>query len=149
MGWKAGSDNVKKLVEWTIYDGENGGDIESISTFHNVYEEFSKEDFGKDEYYVYDKRGFNLIFKNMADELQAISKKYKEGYQAPGTENGPRGIFLNHRVSQINYWNNMVSVVAQNQSTGEAFMFNGDIVVCTTSVGVVKAGLMEFNPPLP
>jgi polyamine oxidase len=43
----------------------------------------------------------------------------------------------------------MVSVVAQNNSTGEAFMFNGDMIVCTTSVGVVKAGLMEFNPPLP
>lgn len=28
-------------------------------------------------------------------------------------------------------------------------MFNGDIIVCTTSVGVIKAGLMEFNPPLP
>lgn len=43
----------------------------------------------------------------------------------------------------------MVSVVANNQSTGETFMFNGDLVVCTTSVGVVKAGLLEFNPPLP
>lgn len=149
MGWHSGDDNIKKLVEWTIYDGEYANSIDTISTFHNVYEEFASEDFGTDENYVYDKRGFNLIFKNMADELQQISKQYKEAYINPATENGPKGIFLNHRVTQINYWNNMVSVVAQNQSSGEAFMFNGDLVVCTTSVGVVKAGLMEFNPPLP
>lgn len=43
----------------------------------------------------------------------------------------------------------MVSVVAQNNATGQPFMFNGDMVVCTTSVGVLKAGLIEFNPPLP
>lgn len=70
MGWHSGDDNVKKLVEWTIYDGEYANSIDTISTFHNVYEEFASEDFGTDENYVYDKRGFNLIFKNMADELQ-------------------------------------------------------------------------------
>ena len=63
MGWHAGNDNVKNVVEWTLYDGEYGFPVERISTFHNIYEEFTKEDFGKDEHYVYDKRGFNLIFK--------------------------------------------------------------------------------------
>ena len=70
MGWNAGSSNVKNLVEWTLYDGEYGGDIEKMSTFHNIFEEFTKEDFGKEERYVADERGFNLIFKKMADELQ-------------------------------------------------------------------------------
>lgn len=148
-GWRAGSDNVKNVVEWTLYDGEYGGDINKISTFHNVYEEFTYDDFGKDENYVCDKRGYNLIFKQMADELQAISQRYKEAWVNPMQENGPKGIFLNHRVTQVNYWNNMVSVVAQNQSTGQAFMFTGDMIVCTTSIGVLKAGLIEFNPPLP
>lgn len=149
MGWHAGSDNVKNLVEWSIYDGDYGNPIEYISTFHNLYEEFSNEDFGDDEHYVYDKRGFNLIFKQMADELQAISQAYKSTWVNPMQENGPKGIFLNHRVTAINYWNNMVSVVAVNQTTGQPFMFNGDMIVCTTSVGVLKAGLIEFNPPLP
>ena len=63
MGWRSGNDNVKKLVEWTLYDGEYANDLDKISTFHNVYEEFANEDFGTDENYVYDKRGFNLIFK--------------------------------------------------------------------------------------
>ena len=119
-----------------------------MSTFHNIYEEFTKEDFGKEERYVADKRGFNLIFKKMADELNAISKRYRESCTMD-FEIGPRGIFLNHRVTQINYWNNMVSVVAMNNATGQPFMFNGDAVVCTTSVGVLKSGLIEFNPPLP
>ena len=149
MGWHAGSDNVKNLVEWTLYDGEYGGFIERMSTFHNIYEEFTKEDFGKDEHYVYDKRGFNLIYKDMAEELQSISERYKTTWVNPMQENGPKGIFLNHRVTQINYWNNMVSVVATNNATGQAFMFNGDMIVCTTSIGVLKAGLIEFNPPLP
>lgn len=83
MGWHAGSDNVKNVVEWSVYDGDYGNNIEYISTFHNVYEEFSKEDFGSDEHYVYDKRGFNLIFKQMADELQAISQRYKETWVNP------------------------------------------------------------------
>lgn len=83
MGWQAGSNNVKNLVEWTLYDGEYGGPIENLSTFHNVFEEFSKEDFGKEERYVADKRGFNLVFKKMADELQGISKRYKESYVSP------------------------------------------------------------------
>jgi hypothetical protein len=73
QGWFAGSDNVKNLVEWTLYDGEYGGYIERMSTFHNIYEEFTNEDFGKDEHYVKDKRGFNLIFQQMASELQQIS----------------------------------------------------------------------------
>lgn len=83
MGWNAGSDNVKNLVEWTLYDGEYGERIDRISAFHNIYEEFTKEDFGKEEMYVADKRGFNLVFKKMADELQAISKRYREQYQNP------------------------------------------------------------------
>lgn len=148
MGWQAGSSNVKNLVEWTLYDGEYGENIEHMSTFHNIMEEFSKDDFGKEERYVADKRGFNIAFKKMADELQAINKRYRESMTLD-PELGPRGIFLNHRVTQINYWNNMVSVVAINNATGHSFMFNGDIVVCTTSVGVLKQGLLEFNPPLP
>jgi hypothetical protein len=43
----------------------------------------------------------------------------------------------------------MVSVVATNNVTNQPYMFNGDMVVCTTSVGVLKNGLIEFNPPLP
>lgn len=149
MGWNAGNDNVKNLVEWSQYEEMYGGDINRLSTFHNVYEEFYIADFGKDEHYVYDKRGFNQIFKNMADELQAISKRYRETWVNPVQENGPKGIFLNHRVTQINYWNGLVNVVAINNGTGQPFMFNGDMVVCTTSVGVLKNSLFEFNPPLP
>jgi len=85
----------------------------------------------------------------MADELQAISKRYRETWVNPMQENGPKGIFLNHRVTQINYWNGLVNVVAINNGTGQPFMFNGDMVVCTTSVGVLKNSLIEFNPPLP
>jgi len=59
MGWNAGNDNVKNLVEWSQYEEMYGGDINRLSTFHNVYEEFYIADFGSDEHYVYDKRGFN------------------------------------------------------------------------------------------
>jgi hypothetical protein len=63
VGWNAGSDAVKNVVEWTLYDGEYGAPIESLSTLHNVAEEFTRDDFGIDEHYVYDKRGFHLIFQ--------------------------------------------------------------------------------------
>lgn len=34
-------------------------------------------------------------------------------------------------------------------TNGAPAIFRGDFVVCTTSVGVLKRGLLSFNPPLP
>ena len=34
-------------------------------------------------------------------------------------------------------------------TNGAPVVFRGDFVVCTTSVGVLKRGLLNFNPPLP
>ena len=105
-GWNAGGDPVKNVVEWNLWDAEYGGEIERLSTFHNVFEEFSKEDFGKKEMYVCDQRGFNEVFKVMADELNAICQTYRNTVASPLEDNGPKGIFLNHRVTNINYWEN-------------------------------------------
>jgi monoamine oxidase len=40
-------------------------------------------------------------------------------------------------------------VTATNNSNGQTLVFEGDAIVCTASVGVLRAGLMQFSPPLP
>jgi polyamine oxidase len=40
-------------------------------------------------------------------------------------------------------------VTATNNSNGQALTFEGDAVVCTASVGVLRANLIQFSPQLP
>lgn len=42
-----------------------------------------------------------------------------------------------------------VVVRVQDRSTGESVAFEGDLVLCTASLGVLKAGSLGFSPPLP
>jgi hypothetical protein len=42
-----------------------------------------------------------------------------------------------------------VRVHVQDRRSGEASVVEGDVVVCTASLGVLKGGALQFSPPLP
>ena len=74
VGWNAGSDNMKNMVEWLFFDAENGNPIETISAFHNICDDYGKQDFGGDERFVTDKRGFCRIFELMTEEINVLTR---------------------------------------------------------------------------
>ena len=51
------------------YDQEYAGELNKLSVFHNILEEFTPDDFGEDEFFVNDQRGFSVILKSMIDAI--------------------------------------------------------------------------------
>ena len=74
LGWNAGSDPMKNLMEWMIWDQEFAANVKDASAFHNLVDEFALEDFGDEELYVTDNRGFSEIFINMANEINILTR---------------------------------------------------------------------------
>ena len=58
-------------------------------------------------------------------------------------------MFTNFNVNSINYENGSVTVTATNNSNGQTLVFEGDAIVCTASIGVLRSGNLQFSPPLP
>ena len=69
---------MKKLVEWLFWDGEHGGDVARLSAFQNIFDEYQHEHFGSEELFVTDRRGFATIFKLMAEEINNLTRQYRE-----------------------------------------------------------------------
>ena len=88
--WDSANDNVKLLSDWVCFDDEYAGDIEDLSTFWNVQEDFNLDDFGVQDMFVQDQRGFGVILNQMFAEL----------------ESNPRcKIYFEHKVVEIDYGN--------------------------------------------
>lgn len=54
LGWQEPKDATCKLAEWLAVENEYAGDIDKLSTFHNVLEEFTSDDFGDQQKFVID-----------------------------------------------------------------------------------------------
>jgi hypothetical protein len=50
------------LVEWIQYGNEYCDDLENVSIFHNEYHECTADDFGPQNFFVDDPRGYSSIF---------------------------------------------------------------------------------------
>lgn len=143
---------MKKLVEWNFWDGEHGGDIEMLSAYQNILDEYTMQDFGTEEQFVTDERGFCTIFETMAEEINNLTRQYKQRLQMPPEpyeDNRPKGVFTNFNVMNISYEAGGVKVDATNNSNGQTLTFEGDCIVCTASIGVLQSGNLNFSPPLP
>ena len=119
-GWHA-TDAMSKLIEWLFWDGEYGGPVERLSAFQNIYDEYQVEHFGKEELFVTDKRGFCRIFELMAEEINNLTRQYRERLQWPPDhteDNRPKGVFTNFNVNKINYQHGNVTVETTNNSNG-------------------------------
>jgi len=88
----------------------------------------------------------------MANEINTLTRQYRERLMYPPDpfeDNRKKGVFTNFNVMEINYEHDNVYVEATHNSNGNKVRFEGDAIICTASVGVLKAGYMKFNPPLP
>lgn len=140
------------LINWLFWDQEFAGNANFASAYHNLVDEYAIKDFGTEEKYVTDERGFNAIFEVMANEINVLTRQYRQRLEYPPDpyeDNRKKGVFTNFNVNQINYSDGQVFVEATNNSNGNMVRFEGDAIICTASVGVLKANLMQFNPPLP
>ena len=132
-GWKHSNDHVAMAAEWLIIDAEYADVPERLSVAHNLIED-SDFDFGEEEVFVIDQRGYSVILKPMIDELNA----------SPDFS-----LNLNHLVTKIVYTQSGVKVIAKSTASEEVTEFSGDQVVCTASIGVLLNNLIEFEPVLP
>ena len=53
-GLKEAETPLENLTEWLAFDKEYAGRLDNLSAFHNVQEEFSKQDFGEESYFIMD-----------------------------------------------------------------------------------------------
>jgi hypothetical protein len=67
----------------------------------------------------------------------------------PTEDNRKKGVFTNFNVLEVNYEHGNCYVEAKHNSNGSKVRFEGDAIICTTSVGVLKQDLIQFSPPLP
>lgn len=88
----------------------------------------------------------------MAEEINNLTRQYRERLAYPPEpfeDNRPKGVFTNFNVNSINYEAGNVKVEATNNSNGQTLVFEGDAIVCTASIGVLRSNNLNFNPPLP
>ena len=69
-GWETPESRVGILAEWMTYDHEYADELKNLSVFHNILEEFTLEDFGEDDFFVTDQRGFSVILDKMLIDLK-------------------------------------------------------------------------------
>lgn len=73
----------------------------------------------------------------MIDDLNSFVKLSK----------GKSSIKLGHRVKDVDYSVNQLKTT--DLKTNKETVFKGDAIVCTVSVGVLNANLLNFIPALP
>lgn len=85
-------------------------------------------DFGDAEAFVFDQRGFKTILNSMINKVTNRAV-----------------IYMNSKVLEIDYWNGEVKFQSKDRNK----TMKADRIILTTSVGVLNAGLIKFNPELP
>ena len=68
-GWKKPVSDIDKLVEWDVIDNEYADDPANLSVHHNMVED-SDLDFGEEEFFVQDARGFSCILDDMIKDIK-------------------------------------------------------------------------------
>ena len=121
VGWYEPKDPITKLAEWLFVENEYAGDVAKLSSFHNVLEEFTIDDFGEDQKFVVDQRGYSCILDGM---IAFLNDYFSSGHGS---------MLLKHRVRQVDYANGTVTA----EKDDEVVTLEADFVICTASVGVL------------
>lgn len=133
VGWNKASDDLDNLVEWDHLDAESASAPEVASALENM-NDATFDDFGEDEYFVKDPRGFVAVLSAMLAEIK----------QAGNVE-----ILLNQNVTEVHYAPGDVKVLATDVSSGASKEWAADAVVSSVSIGVYKNKIIKFVPELP
>ena len=58
-------------MEWHLYDNDYADSIDKMSVIHHlVNDEPSPDDFGHDDFFVNDNRGYSVILDSMLEEMK-------------------------------------------------------------------------------
>jgi polyamine oxidase len=125
VGWNVPNSGVSAAVEFVDIVWDNAGPVETASYERNYEFETTEEDFGYNELLISDKRGLDSVITYLKNEIDLSNVK------------------LGQKVSEINRSEEMVTVVTNKGS------YTAKNVIVTASIGVLKSGLISFDPPLP
>ncbi|KAM7274277.1 hypothetical protein ACFE04_028941 [Oxalis oulophora] len=124
---------VETVVDFFYNDFEDA-EPPRISSLKNTFPREEFEDFGDEEYFVADPRGFETVVHYIAKQFL----KYKNGIVAD-----PR-VKLNKVVNEIIYTKNGVRVKTEDGS-----VYDAKHVIVSVSIGVLQSNLIQFKPALP
>ncbi|GLJ21400.1 hypothetical protein SUGI_0393990 [Cryptomeria japonica] len=105
-----------------------------VTSLKNVEPNPPFEEFGEDEYFIADSRGYECIVHGIAHEFL---------HSANGSISDPR-LKLNKVFREIEYRNKGVKV-----STEDSSVYTAKNAIVSVSVGVLETKLIDFKPDLP
>eukprot|EP00267_Zea_mays_P048556 XP_020401135.1 polyamine oxidase-like [Zea mays] len=125
---------VDMALDYFIYDYEFA-EPPRVTSLQNTQPTPTNADFGEDNYFVADQRGYESIIHSIGSSYLSTdgNGKLKD-----------RRILLNKVVRQIAY--NKQGVVVK---TEDGSSYRADYVVVSTSLGVLQTDLIQFKPQLP
>jgi polyamine oxidase len=113
---------VEDLASWHLFDQLYGHECDNLSVFHNFTMESTFREYGAGEFFVTDQRGYNYILSQM----------------------GHPNIFFGHKVLNIAHSRDRGAEVTTDKG-----IFRAGHVIITVSIGVLNAGVINFEPALP
>ena len=124
IGWipKTPSDN---FLDWATFDFDQADAPEHLSLFKSIADDTTYYEFGKDNFFVTDKRGYSHLVRCLAEDF-------------------PNKFHLNTQIKTIEYDNECVCATSVN---GRRFCGKHGIV--TFSIGVLQGNDVKFSPELP
>ena len=128
-GWNSNTPQENAMEYW-IYDFMYAATPKNISSEVGISRHRSiASEHDEEQYFVTDTRGYTHLVEKLGAEFL--------------TENDPR-LQLNRRVGAIKWNNHCVRV---QTDTGD--VYTADYALLTFSIGVLKSGLVQFEPQLP
>jgi polyamine oxidase len=134
-GWKKPLEQtmLEQTVQTNVLDVWVANDLRNLSAAHDMRPGMNDVDLGKEEVFVEDPRGFNTIMNGMVHDIRKWGGTIK----------------LNTVVERVEYAPENVQIKAKDIESEQVVGYSADIIVCTTSLGVLQNEHIEFVPPLP
>jgi polyamine oxidase len=124
---------LEQTVQTNVLDVWVANDLRNLSAAHDMRPGMNDVDLGKEEVFVEDPRGFNTIMNGMVDDIRKWGGTIK----------------LNTVVERVEYAPENVQIKTKDIESEQVVEYSADIIVCTTSLGVLQNEQIEFVPPLP
>lgn len=132
FGWPKPQTAIDMLVEYNKVDQENAEPAERSSAYFWFTADKTYDDWGENDYFVQDPRGYKVILSKMVQDL---------------LDSGRVMFHYGYSVEEVDYAPGNVGVTGTHN--GEPFSFKADSVISSVSVGVLNANDISFQPAFP
>lgn len=146
-GWKVKGAEAMHMaaVEWWNYDWDGAYSPDESSLIFGVTgDNATFNQFGEDNNFVVDQRGFNAWLVGEASTFLDIAPATVGNGEATNTVGNDTRLLLNTTVTNITYSDDGVIAYLED---GECV--SARYAVCTFSLGVLQNDVVDFSPPLP